>query len=448
MVRLRDGVIDAIEWRVGESAANSCYIDGAEPGERAPIRLLLPALVDLHAHFRQPGAAASEDVASGSRAAARGGYGTVCLMPNTEPAVDSVAALRAATAVRAAAAKSPEGIVRILPIGAVTLGRRGEHLAPFAALATAGAIGFSDDGSPVTDDGVFREALVVAGRLGLPVIEHAEEPRLTHGGEAAGGAVATRLGLRHWPAAGELEAVRRDIALLRDALAVEPRARLHLTHLSTAAALDAVRAARAEGLSVSCDVTPHHVALTDAWIAGDRRWAWEQSDAESLRLSPDIDSFDQNLRVSPPLRSADDAAACRSALRDGTAIAIATDHAPHSRERKEVEFGGAANGIAGIETALSVALAARAAGELSLATIARALVAGPARLLPAQHAPKGIAVGARADLTIVDLGSTWVPSRSSLVGRSTNTPLLGRELPGVIELTVVDGRVAWESTSR
>jgi dihydroorotase len=443
-VEVRDGRFERVDWRDGVDAASARFRSGGEPERGDPIDLLLPALFDLHAHFRQPGAAASEDAASGERAAAHGGFGTVCLMPNSDPAADSAEILQSLARIDGARRG-----VRLLPIGAATRDRAGTALAPLAELAAAGAVAFSDDGSPIADPALMRAALIGAGALGLPIVEHAEVPHLTLGGEAADGAVATRLGLRPWPAAGEIEAVSSDIAMLREALAIEPRARLHLTHLSTAAALDLVRAARVEGLPVSCDVTPHHIAFTDRWIEGDRRWAWEQA-AESSPEDysapyPTTEAFDSNLRVCPPLRGADDAAACRAALRDGTALAIATDHAPHARERKEVEFGRAANGIAGIETALSVALAARAAGELSLATIAAAFVTGPASLLPAAHAPRGIRVGAPADLVAVAAAASWTPNRDTLAGRSLNTPLIGRTLPGVVRLTLVNGVVAWEA---
>jgi dihydroorotase len=235
--------------------------------------------------------------------------------------------------------------------------------------------------------------------------------------------------------------VESAIAVLRDVAASVPTVRLHLTHLSTAAALAAVRSAQGEGLALTCDVTPHHIALTDAWIAGDRRWAWEVALGDE-RLTPTADAFDSNLRVCPPLRASGDASACRDALRDGTALAIGTDHAPHSREKKEVEFGLAANGIAGIETSLSVALAAHRAGELSLATIVAALTTGPARLLGIAAA--GVTPGAVASLVQIDLAATWRPSRETLLGRSINTPLIDRELPGVVQLTVLEGRPAYQ----
>ena len=428
------GKIASVTWRDGEAAARACWAAGANPGPGDPTVVLLPALIDLHAHFRQPGANASEEVESGTRAAAHGGYGTVALMPNTEPAADNMETLQAAIA-------GERHGVQLLPIAAATVGRAGTQVSDVAALVKAGAVAISDDGSPIADRVVFRAALLAATAAGIPLIEHCEDPALTAGGEAADGLVASRLGLRPWPAAGELRAVESDIAVLRDVAASTPTARLHLTHLSTAAALAVVRTAQDEGLPLTCDVTPHHIALTDSWIAGDRRWAWEVSDGDG-HLAPTADAFDSNLRVCPPLRAAVDAAACREALRDGTALAIGTDHAPHSREKKEVEFGLAANGIAGIETSLSVALAANRAGELSLATIVAALTTGPARLLGI--AATGVTPGAAASLVQIDLAASWRPGRETLQGRSINTPLLGREIPGVVQLTVLEGRPAYQ----
>ena len=428
------GKIASVTWRDGKAAARACWAAGANPGPGDPTVALLPALIDLHAHFRQPGANASEEVESGTRAAAHGGYGTVALMPNTEPAADNAETLRAAIA-------GERHGVQLLPIAAATVGRAGTQVSDVAALVKAGAVAISDDGSPIADRAIFRAALLAAAAAGIPLIEHCEEPVLTVGGEAADGLVASRLGLRPWPATGELRAVESAIAVLRDVVASAPTVRLHLTHLSTAAALAAVRSAQGEGLPLTCDVTPHHIALTDAWIAGDRRWAWEVATADEF-LTPTANAFDSNLRVCPPLRAAFDAAACREALRDGTALAIGTDHAPHSREKKEVEFGLATNGIAGIETSLSVALAAHRAEELSLATIVAALTTGPARLLGV--AATGVTPGALASLVQINLAATWRPSRATLLGRSINTPLLERELPGVVQMTVLKGNSAYQ----
>ena len=433
-VSLVGGKIGSVTWRDGEAAARACWAAGANPGHGDPTVALLPALIDLHAHFRQPGANASEEVESGTRAAAHGGYGTVALMPNTEPAADNVKTLQEAIA-------GERHGVQLLSIAAATVGRTGTQVSDVAALVKAGAVAISDDGSPIADRVVFRAALLAAAAAGIPLIEHCEEPTLTAGGEAADGLVASRLGLRPWPAAGELRAVESAIAVLRDVVVSVPTSRLHLTHLSTAAALAVVHAAQSEGLPLTCDVTPHHIALTDTWIAGDRRWAWEVAAGDEFFI-PSADAFDSNLRVCPPLRTADDAAACREALRNGTAVAIGTDHAPHSREKKELEFGLAANGIAGIETSLSVALAAHRAGELSLATIVAALTTGPARLLGI--AATGVTPGAAASFVQVDLAAIWRPSRETLFGRSINTPLIERELPGVVQRTVLEGRPAYQ----
>ena len=428
------GQIASVTWRDGEAAAHECWAAGANPGPSDPTVALLPALIDLHAHFRQPGSNASEEVQSGARAAAHGGYGTVALMPNTEPAADNVGTLQGMTA-------GERHSVRLLPIAAATVGRAGTQVSDVAALVKAGAVAISDDGSPIADRAIFRAALLAAAAVGIPLIEHCEEPSLTAGGEAADGLVASRLGLRPWPATGELRAVESAIAVLRDVAASTKTARLHLTHLSTAAALAAVRSAQGEGLPLTCDVTPHHIALTDGWIAGDRRWAWEVAAGDEF-LTPTADAFNANLRVCPPLRTTDDATACREALRNGTALAIGTDHAPHSREKKQVEFGLAANGIAGIETSLSVALAAHRAGELPLATIVAALTTGPARVLGI--AATGVTPGAMASLVQIDIATSWRPSRETLLGRSINTPLLERELPGVVQRTVLEGRPAYQ----
>jgi dihydroorotase len=428
------GQIVSVTWRDGEAAAHECWAAGANPGPSDPTVVLLPALIDLHAHFRQPGSNASEEVQSGARAAAHGGYGTVALMPNTEPAADNVETLQGMIA-------GERHSVRLLPIAAATVGRAGTQVSDVAALVKAGAVAISDDGSPIADRAIFRAALLAAAAAGIPLIEHCEEPSLTAGGEAADGLVASRLGLRPWPATGELRAVESAIAVLRDVAASTKTARLHLTHLSTAAALAAVRSAQGEGLPLTCDVTPHHIALTDGWIAGDRRWSWEVAAGDEF-LTPTADAFDTNLRVCPPLRTTDDATACREALRNGTALAIGTDHAPHSREKKQVEFGLAANGIAGIETSLSVALAAHRAGELPLATIVAALTTGPARVLGI--AATGVTPGAMASLVQIDIAASWRPSRATLLGRSINTPLLERELPGVVQRTVLEGRPAYQ----
>ncbi len=435
---VEDGIVRSVVWLEGAEG------EGIDPGGV----VVAPGLVDLHAHFREPGFEDAETVASGSAAAAHGGFTAVCVMPNTSPAIDEASVL---VRVREAAARSGSPI-ELLVYGAVSAGRKGETLAALGELADGGAIGFSDDGSPVRSPAILRHALVYAGMLGRVVVDHPEEPALTDGAEANEGLVATILGLKGWPVAAEASAVARDLAVLADALADEPRARLHLTHLSTAASLDLVRRAKAAGLPVTCDITPHHLGLTDEWVAGARRWAWEALDGDGRSRSPWADRalvaapYDPSLRVNPPLRSPDDAAAVMAALADGTADAIATDHAPHTRVDKEVEFGLAANGISGIETALGVALAAVDAGRLTLARAIAALTSGPSAVLAGWgwSGSRGLVEGAPADLVVFDRSASWRVEAGTLASRGKNSPLLGRELPGRVLLTVAGGRLAYE----
>ena len=429
-----DGILETVTWLSGGEA------DGVGPDGV----VVAPGFVDLHAHLREPGNEDAETVASGLAAAAHGGFTTVCAMPNTLPALDEPGVL---AAIRAAAEASGSP-VELLALGAVTLGRRGEQLAALGELADAGVVGFSDDGSPVRSASILRAALAYAGALGLPIVEHAEEASLTEGAEANDGFVATVLGLRGWPAAAEEMAVARDIAILGDVLRDVPGARLHLTHLSTGSALELVRRAKATGLPVTCDVTPHHLALTDEWIAGARRWAWEASgdpwSDEAITARP----FDPSLRVNPPLRPASDAVACLAALADGTADAIATDHAPHTEVDKAVEFGQAANGISGLETALGVVLAAVDSGRLPLFRAIEALTTGPAGVLGVRsrrHGTVGLVEGAPADLVVFDRSERWTVSADGLASRGKNTPLLGMEVPGRVLVTLAAGRIAYEA---
>ena len=430
------GRLERVTWLEGEAAAG-LGPDGV---------VIAPGFVDLHAHFREPGNEDAETVATGMAAAAHGGFTTVCLMPNTTPAADEpgvVGRVRSA----AAASGSP---VRVLVHGAVTVGRRGETLAALGELADAGVVGFSDDGSPVRSASILANALAYAGALGLPIIDHPEDVTLTDGAEANEGYVATVLGLKGWPTAAEAGAVARAIAILADVVRDEPRARLHLTHVSTALALEHVRAGKAAGLPITCDVTPHHLAFSDEWIAGSRRWAWDAVDADGRARDPWTDGalvarpFDTSLRVNPPLRSPEDAAACLAALRDGTADAVATDHAPHTEVDKHVEFGYAATGISGIETAAGILLAAVDVAGLALGRAIEALTTGPARVLGERHGVvPGLREGEPADLVVIDRAAAWTVTPESLRSRGKNSPLLGRELRGVVRLTLAGGRVAY-----
>ena len=439
-----DGILESVVWLEGDDAG-----DVTDHGV-----VVAPGLFDFHAHFREPGFEDAETIATGSAAAAHGGFTSVALMPNTSPPGDEPGVIeRIHSAARASG--SP---VEILAYGAVSAGRAGEQLSAMGELADAGVLGYSDDGAPVRTAKLLRSALLYAGMLGLPVVEHAEDLELTAGAEANEGYVASVMGLAGWPTAAEVNAVSRDLAVLADALADEPRARLHLTHLSTAAALDLVRRAKAAGLPVTCDVTPHHLSLADEWVAGARRWAWEALDADGRARDPWADRallaapYDTSLRVNPPLRTPVDAAACLAALLDGTADAVATDHAPHTVVDKEVEFGRAATGISGIETALGVLLALVDAGKLPLGRAIAALTTGPAGLVAASpHTagisaarPRGLMEGVAADLVVFDRSDRWRVTPDALLSKGKNSPFIGRELLGRVLLTIAAGRLAYE----
>ena len=430
---VEDGRLTSFEWAS----------DGR--GSRDGL-VVTPGFTDLHAHFREPGFEDAETVATGQDAAAHGGFTTVCVMANTDPPLDQAPILREVLA-RASQSGSP---VRVLAWGAATQRREGKALADLGDLAKAGAVGFSDDGAPIAG-GLLRNVLAYAGMLGRLVADHAEDRELASGAEASEGLVATILGLKGWPSAAEEAAIARDIAILGDLVAADSAAaRLHLTHVSTAGGIELVRRAKTAGLPVTCDVTPHHVALSDEWLAGARRWSWQAGDTNAWAAGAlGSQAYDPALKVNPPLRSPTDARALLAGVRDGTVDAIATDHAPHTLVDKEVEFGAAANGISGIETALGLLLEAVAAGELTLLEAVRALTVGPARVLEGgtaagQHRPlPALAIGEPADLVLFDPDDAWLVSESSLRSKGKNSPLLGRSLPGRVLATIAGGRLAY-----
>jgi dihydroorotase len=436
---VRDGVLEAVTW-----------LDGADAVGIGPDGVVIaPGFIDLHAHLREPGNEDAETIATGLAAAAHGGFTTVCAMPNTEPALDEPGVL---ARIRAAAAASGSP-VELLAYGAITVGRAGDQLAALGELADAGVVGFSEDGLPTRSAPVLRAALAYAGALGLPIVEHAEDASQTDGAEANDGYISTVLGLRGWPVAAEFTAVSRAIALLADALTDVPTARLHLTHVSTGVALELIRQARDRGLPVTCDVTPHHIAMSDEWLAGARRWAWDAVDGTGFARDPWADEalpagpFSTALRVNPPLRCAEDAIACLTAVADGTADAVATDHAPHREVDKAVEFGAASNGISGLETALGVLLAAVDAGRLPLLRAIAALTTGPERVLDGRlrRGPVGLVEGAAADLVVFDRSERWTVTADAFASKGKNTPLLGVELPGRVLFTLAGGRLAYEA---
>jgi dihydroorotase len=373
-------------------------------------RWLLPGLVDLHTHLREPGFEHKEDIDSGLRAAAAGGFVSVCPMPNTRPANDQ------AFITRYMRLRAREGCgVRVHPIGAITLGLRGEELAEFGALREAGAVGVSDDGRCVTNSAVMRRALEYARAFDLVVIQHAEDHALTAGAQAHEGATSTRLGLRGWPRVAEDVIVARDLLLLG-----ATGGRYHLAHASTAGAAAMVREAKARGLRASAEVTPHHLLLTDAALLG----------------------YDTACKVNPPLREPGDVEALWAALADGTIDAVATDHAPHAAAEKDVPFDEAPPGMVGLELCLPLLVAEAQAGKVALGRLVDALTRAPCRVAGLE--PPRLREGSPADALLFDPASEWEVSPVELQSKSSNTPFLGRRLRGRVEMTLVGGRVAFE----
>ncbi len=368
--------------------------------------LVLPGLVDLHVHLREPGDEEAETVATGSAAGALGGFTDVVAMPNTDPPTDTAAAAEAVAAAGRAA-----GLVRVHPAGCVTAGRAGERLAPMRELQAAGVRIFTDDGACVADPLVMRRALEYAGALGCVLAQHCEEPALTRGAQMHEGEVSGRLGLAGWPAAAEEAVVARDVIL-----AETTGARLHIQHLSSGGSVRILRDAKARGVAVTAEVTPHHLVLTDAACTG----------------------YDPAFKVNPPLRSAVDTAALLEGLADGTIDVVATDHAPHTPENKE-EWVAARPGMLGLETALAVLWGFAADGRLTLARLVDAMATRPAQVLGLS--PRGgVVEGGGGDLCVLDPEVRWTVAPAALASRASNTPFAGRELTGRVRHTVLAGR--------
>jgi dihydroorotase len=401
-VRIDGGVIaqighelDANEHRVVEAAGLT----------------LVPAFVDPHVHLRTPGREDEETIASVTAAAAGGGYCAILAMPNTDPVVDDAATLRGLRERAAREAHVPVGF-----LAAITKGQAGEELTELGLLADAGAAGFTDDGRPVAAAGVMRRALQYNAITGRTIAVHCEEPTLTRGGHAHAGAVATELGIGGWPSLGESLMVARDVDL-----AADTGRPVHLMHLSARESVEHLRRAQARGALATAEATPHHLCLTD----------------EAVR------SLDPNLKMNPPLRTEDDRAALVDALRDGTIAAVATDHAPHSPEEKDVPFESAPFGVVGLETAFSALYTHLVEpGVLSLETLLERMSAGPAAIFGLDR-PR-LAVGAQANLALLDLAGSWRVKADRLRSRSANSWLLGKRLQGRVAMTIAAGKVVFE----
>jgi dihydroorotase len=398
-VLLLDGKVTA----VGVNLAR----EGAEVLDAAGC-VVAPGFVDLHVHLREPGREDVETIATGARAAAAGGFTSVCAMPNTDPVTDNQAAVGFIVSQARRA-----GTARVYPIGAVSLGQRGEQLAEFGELVGAGAVAVSDDGRPVATAHLMRTALEYAMSFGIPVIDHCEDVSLSAGGAMHEGLVSTRLGLKGIPRSAEDVIVARDIQL-----AELTGGHVHLAHCSTAGAVAMIRAAKARGVRVTAEVTPHHLALTDAACA----------------------AYDTHAKMNPPLRESRDVVALREGLADGTIDCIATDHAPHHYDAKEQEFDNAPFGVVGLETALGVVMTELVDGKvLDLSALVRCLATRPAEIA---HLTAGtLAPGAPADVVVFDPAAQWTVEPAGFFSKSRNTPFAGRRLRSRVRWTIVGGAV-------
>jgi len=401
---MADGKVRWLSTEESEPAPENCQVVHAKG------MVVCPGFIDIHCHLRQPGFEDKETIYTGTRAAARGGFTTICCMPNTEPPLDTGATVQYITGVAA-----NEGVVRVLPVGCVSRDRAGSELADLGELSTCGVIGFSDDGNPVADPLLMRRALEYSRGSGLPVTDHCEDLNLSAGGVMNEGVVASRLGLKGTPPAAEEDMVARDIELAR-----ATGGRLHIAHVSTAGSVALIRRAKDEGIWVTAEVTPHHLTLTEEAV----------------------DGYNTNAKVNPPLRTARDVQALIAGLKEGVIDAIATDHAPHTDMDKRCKFEDAAFGISGFETALGSLMGLVHQGSIDLVTLISKLTHGPASFL--QRDDLGtLKAGATADVTIFDPNMEWVVDPSAFVSKGKNTPLAGETLKGKVMATICGGEFVY-----
>jgi dihydroorotase len=402
-VLIVDDRIEKIGPRVRNDASGR---DGLETIDCTGL-VISPGFIDVHCHLREPGREEVETIATGARAAAAGGFTAVCAMPNTDPVTDNQAAVgfisRQASIANAA---------RVYPIGAISVGERGESLAEVGEMVAAGAVAISDDGKPVVSAHLMRTALEYARTFGIPVADHCEEPTLAKGGAMNEGIVSARLGLKGIPAEAEEIMAIRDILLAR-----RTGGHIHLCHMSTRGSVELIRWGKERGINVTAEVCPHHISLTEDAVEG----------------------YDTNAKMNPPLRTADDVAALQEAVRDGTIDLIATDHAPHHYDEKEREFADAPNGIIGLETALAVNITwLVTTGIIDVPLLIERMSCAPARVF---HLPGGtLKRGAPADVTAFDPNTSWVVDPAKFKSKGRNTPYAGRTLTGRAKLTIVGGR--------
>jgi len=376
--------------------------------------VVCPGFVDLHCHLRQPGFEDKETIATGTRAAAKGGFTTICCMPNTAPPIDSEATVKYIRALT-----MMEGVVRVLPVGCITRERAGSQHADFGELSASGVVAFSDDGSPVSDAKIMRLALEYSKESGLPIIDHCEDLSLSRNGVMNAGLLAERLKVDGIPPAAEERMVARDIDISR-----KTGGRLHIAHVSTAGSVELIRSAKAQGVPVTAEVTPHHLTLTEEMV----------------------DGYNTNAKVNPPLRTANDIEALIQGLNEGVIDAIATDHAPHTKEEKARPFYQAPFGISGFETALGSLMELVRQEKVELMTLISKLTHEPALFLRRDKLGN-LKTAASADVTVFDPEAEWVVNPDEFVSQGKNTPLAGRRLKGKVRLTLVRGALAYSDNT-
>lgn len=378
--------------------------------------IVCPGFVDLHCHLRQPGFEEKETIATGTRAAARGGFTTICCMPNTNPPLDNQTTVDYVKSIAAT-----EGVVRVLPIGCISRGGKGQELAEMGELASAGVIGYSDDGEPAANSRLMRQALDYSRASDLPIIDHCEDTSLTEDGQMNEGTISTRLDLRGIPAAAEEIIVARDLAL-----AELTGGRLHIAHVSTEGSVDLIRRAKEKGIKVTAEVTPHHLTLTEEKVIG----------------------YNASAKVNPPLRTKRDIQALIQGLNENVIDAIATDHAPHTEADKLCEFALAPSGISGFETALGSLMSLVHNGQLSLVALIAKLTYEPSKIIGTKYGKLGtLDIGASADITIFDPDLEWIVNTKDFVSKGKNTPLASSRLKGKVMATISQGKLVYKDDS-
>ncbi|MBU0687011.1 MAG: dihydroorotase [Candidatus Margulisbacteria bacterium] len=401
-VLIEDGKIAKVAKNI--KAQNTTVID-------AKACWVLPGLIDMHTHLRDPGWPEQETIATGTRAAARGGFTSVCCMANTDPVADTASVVKYIVSKAKA-----EGVVNVFPIGAVTKGLKGEELAEMGRMLDEGAVAFSDDGHPIASAGVFRKALEYAGQFNVPIISHSEELGLSESGDMNEGALSTQLGLRGIPALAESEAVARDVGLAKEF------GTLHVAHVSTAQSVKTIRDAKKQKVKVTCETAPHYFSLTEEAVKG----------------------YDTNAKVNPPLRTQADVEEIVAGLKDDTIDVIATDHAPHTIDEKNVEFQRAANGMIGLETAVPLCITKLIKErKMNPLKVFAKLTVNPAKILKLNKGT--LAPGADADVVIIDPEAKVVIKKEDFVSASKNSPFISQKLTGKVLTTVVGGKIVFQA---